>query len=350
MSIAAINEQLLRAIGAGVALLDRADLTIEFANGVFREWFEGATAGVQLATVMPDIEHGAVLTALNDERRYATEVSFRRKRRTLIVALTFTLTDSGVVLLECQNITRMRELESMIDSYSAMVERNTRDLQREKERVEKLLLSIMPRSVYEEYRTFGTVTPQSYGPVTVLTLDFAGFEAISEELGPAVIVSEMNDIYAAFDRIGEQFACERIKTMGDSYIAVAGLPDPDPNHAEAVANAAVRFLRYLAKRNETHPHPWTCRIGIASGSVIGSVVGTQRYVYDVFGRAVNLAARVREKAQAMEVLFDSSTRDLLRDRMSFVSAGEHELDGFGSRSVSRLAEASASRPNEILPT
>ena len=125
--------------------------------------------------VLADLDRAQISAALAADGRYVAEGSFRRKRRMLVVALTFTSTDAGVVLLECQNITRMRELETMIESYSSMVERNTREIQREKERVEKLLLNIMPRAVYEEYKTFGTVTPQRYEPVSVLTLDFVDF-------------------------------------------------------------------------------------------------------------------------------------------------------------------------------
>ncbi len=343
MRIEAINEQLLRAIGVGVAILDPETLTFRFFNQVFADWFESACNGSSLGAVLPDVDADAVAAALARDGRYTVEGNFRRGRRTLVIALTFTRTDMGVVLLECQNITRMRELETMIESYSAMVERNTRELQREKERVEKLLLNIMPRSVYEEYKTFGTVTPQDYSPVSVLTLDFVGFDETAAAVGAAVMVSEMNDIYAALDRIGEQFGCERIKTVGDSYIAVSGLPEPIDDHAKAVCEAALRFVRYLSRRNENHPHAWRCRIGLASGSVIGSVVGIQKYVYDVFGPAVNLATRVRDHAGPMEIvacglfLFDAapSAGFVLED------LGETEIAGFGKRRLQRLKSAAS---------
>ncbi|MEM1419610.1 MAG: adenylate/guanylate cyclase domain-containing protein [Pseudomonadota bacterium] len=339
MSIEAINEQLLRAIGAGVAILDPDELSFRFYNQTFSDWFETAAPGAAFAAVFPDLDRTAVIAALDGSGRFVAESSFRRKRRTLVIALTFTRTDAGVVLLECQNITRMRELETMIESYSSMVERNTRELQREKERVEKLLLNIMPRSVYEEYKTFGTVTPQSYEPVSVLTLDFVDFDETAREVGPAVMVSEMNDIYAAFDRIGEQFGCERIKTVGDSYVAISGLPEPMDDHAESVANAALRFVRYLQRRNDSHPHSWKCRIGLASGSVIGSVVGIQKYVYDVFGPAVNLASRLRDHAEPMQIIacdlaIASSDRDLLIEDL-----GDVELMGFGRRRLQRVEGA-----------
>ncbi|MCG8441685.1 MAG: hypothetical protein MI723_07750 [Caulobacterales bacterium] len=339
MRIEAINEQLLRAIGAGVAILDADDLRLRFFNEVFAEWFETASANAPLASVLPDIDPETVAAALAGEGRYSAEGSFRRKRRTLVIALTFTRTDAGVVLLECQNITRMRELETMIESYSAMVERNTRELQREKERVEKLLLNIMPRSVYEEYKTFGTVTPQHYDPVSVLTLDFVDFDETAEKVGAAVMVSEMNDIYAAFDRIGEQFGCERIKTVGDSYVAISGLPEPMEDHAAAVAHAAIRFVRYLSRRNDNHPHTWRCRIGLASGSVIGSVVGIQKYVYDVFGAAVNLATRVRDRAGPMEIVACDLFTDTPDTGVVVEAMGEADIPGFGPRALQRLTAA-----------
>jgi class 3 adenylate cyclase len=226
----------------------------------------------------------------------------------------------------------------MIDSYASMVERNTRDLEREKERVEKLLLNIMPRSVYEEYKTFGVVTPQKYDPVSVLMLDFVGFTDISQTLDPTVVVSELNDIYSAFDRIGEQFGCERIKTIGDAYIAVAGRPEPTPDHARAVANAALRFIRYLKRRNESHPQKWDCRIGLATGPVVGSVVGIQKYVYDVFGPAVNLASRLQDRAPANQIMVEGAMRNALVEEFALQSEGEMDLRGFGPTRVMRLVD------------
>lgn len=339
MNIEAINEHLLRAIGAGVAILEPKGLTISFHNEAFGEWFEAAGLGVPLIDVFPDLDLGEITSAIDETGRYASEISFRRKRRTLVIALTITRADAHVIVLECQNITRIRELESMIESYSAMVERNTRDLQREKERVEKLLLSIMPRTVYEEYKTFGVVTPQSYDPVSVLTLDFVGFDAMAQSLSPAVMVSDMNDIFAAFDRIGEQFSCERIKTVGDSYVSVCGMPEAMEGHLQAAVNAALRFLRYLERRNQSHPQAWSCRIGIASGSVIGSVVGVQKYVYDIFGPAVNLSSRLRDLAEPMTIVCDADLKPELTVDFKVADLGNQAIQEFGTRDLLRIDQA-----------
>lgn len=319
MSIEAINEQLLRAIGVGVALVETKTLSIRFANDTFVEWFGPPDDNVTLYEVLPTFERDAVLAGLKEKGKHTAEVTFKVKRRTMTVAVEFNRAlehSDDMIVLVCQNITRIKELESMIDSYSMMVERNTHEIKREKEQVEKLLLNMMPRTAYEEYKSFGVVAPRVFNSISVLTLDFAEFDGILASHEPAVIVSELNDIYTAFDRIGEQFGCERVRTTGDSYVAVSGVPDPVRDHSGSIANTAVRFLRYLERRNETHPIAWKARIGLASGPVIGSVVGVQKYIYDVFGPAVTAADAIRLAAAPMGIAADSSIADLLDSRFS----------------------------------
>lgn len=339
MTIEAINEQLLRAIGVGVALLDRQTLQFGFRNDTFDEWFGGDAQQTQLQQLFPDLDVNAMQADLTNAGRFTSEIRFKKKRRTLVVALDFTAAEQDLLVLVCQNITRIKELESMIDSYSMMVERNTREIKREKEQVEKLLLNIMPRSVYEEFKTFGVVTPQMYDPVSVLMLDFVGFTDMVASQDPSVTVTELNDIYSAFDRIGEQFGCERIKTIGDAYITVAGLPDPTPDHAKAIANTAIRFVRYLTRRNLSHPHQWQCRIGLSTGSVVGSVVGIQKYVYDIFGPAVNLASRLQEFADPMQITVQDDVANVLKDTFDLKSIGEKAIRGFGNQTIWQLSDS-----------
>jgi len=196
--IEAINEQLLRAIGVGVALLDLDTLRVRFHNDTFKEWFGEIEIGLPFQDLFADLDNVALKEALENPGRYTTETSFRVRRRTMTVAMNFNRAlDRGgesIAVLVCQNISRIKELESMIDSYSMMVERNTREIKREKEQVEKLLLNMMPRSVYEEYKTFGIVTPRLYDPVSAICLDFSRFAEMAGEHDPGVIVSELNDI------------------------------------------------------------------------------------------------------------------------------------------------------------
>lgn len=310
MSLEAINEQLLRAVGVGIAVFAESDLSLQFHNEPFGTWFFGEETGNSLTEIFPTLDQTLLLEGIKDKGQHVTEWQFRKKRRTLVIAQTFTRTKisgENVLVLECQNVTRIRELESMIESYSNMVERNTREIQREKEQVEKLLLNVMPRSAYDEYKNFGVVEPTKYSLVSVLELDFVGFYDAIKNIPPATIVSELNELFSAFDRIGEQFGCERIKTTGDTYLCISGMHDVGQSHADAVANAALRFIRYIRRRNENADRKWQCRAGIGTGSVIGSVVGVQKYVYDVFGEAVQLASQARRSANAMEILVSPAT-------------------------------------------
>ena len=343
MSIEAINEQLLRAIGVGVALLDIKSFSFHFTNDTFEEWFGTPEDGARLNEIFSELDLDTLRADLRENGRFTAETRFKKKRRTMVIAVDFTSTREGdeeIAVLVCQNITRIRELESMIDSYSMMVERNNREIKREKEQVEKLLLNIMPRAVYEEFKTFGVVTPQLYDPVSVLMLDFVGFTDMVASSDPSVTVTELNDIYSAFDRIGEQFGCERIKTIGDAYITVAGLPDPTPDHAKAAANAAIRFIRYLERRNTSHPNQWRCRIGLATGAVVGSVVGIQKYVYDIFGPAVNLASRLQEFSEPMQISVQNDMAVVLREQFELDSLGTRQIRGFDEQEVWRLLDSS----------
>ena len=188
MSIAAINEQLLRAIGVGIAIVGEDDLQFRFHNEKFAEWFGAPDDATTLPAVFPDMDQGAMHEDLAAGRPHSVELKVKPKRRTLVIALSVSrasANDHSLLVVECQNITRIRELESMIDSYSAMVERNTREIEREKERVEKLLLNIMPKGVYEEFKTFGVVSPQLYQDVSVVMLDFIGFTKMVAEDDPS---------------------------------------------------------------------------------------------------------------------------------------------------------------------
>lgn len=342
MSIAAINEQLLRAIGVGVAVVRASDLRFVFHNQPFAEWFGSPPPGASLTEAVEGLE-AADLAALNDGAlRYSAELKIKRKRRTLVFAVNISQAsqmEEPLLVVECQNITRIRELESMIDSYSAMVERNTRELEREKERVERLLLNLMPRSVYEEFKTFGVVTPQLYPQVSVVMLDFVNFTDFAARTDPTVTLGELNDIFTAFDRIVEQFGCERIKTIGDAYLAVAGMPDPTPDHASAVAHCATRFLRYLERRNQSHPHSWQARIGLGSGAAVGSVVGIQKYVYDVFGPSVNLASRLQVFARPMKIVAPADMREALLDEFTVTDIGPAEIKGLGTVELINVGDA-----------
>lgn len=340
-----VSTELLKAIGAGVALVEPAKGVVTFANPAFLDWFEAASVGAVAAQVVPGLAD--VAEALASAGVASFETSVKRRRRELVIAVTVrALTHEGapVHVIECQNISRLKQTEAMIDAYSSMTERKARALEREKVQVEKLLLNIMPHSVYEEYKTFGFVAPRLFEPTSVLMLDFVGFTEMAVASDPTVTVAELNDIFTAFDRIAETEGCERIKTIGDAYLAVAGLPKPNPDHARAAAKCAVKMIRYLERRNETHQHVWRARIGIASGSV----VGVQKYVYDVFGPAVNRAARMQALSAAMEITVGEELFGEVIDEFQLSDTRVERVRGFGDLRVASLGPKAIHRRDAIL--
>ncbi|HSK17312.1 MAG TPA: adenylate/guanylate cyclase domain-containing protein [Gaiellaceae bacterium] len=337
----------LQTLGVGIAVCDPATWEVQFENASFFQWFPpDGEADQPLPDRVAGFDADRARSRLEKGRPYRFETDAGSGARTVsleVEARTATLDGEDALIVECRNVSKQREAEYLLDSYSKMVERNTRELQREKERVEKLLLNLMPRAVYEELSEFGSTTPARFDEATILMLDFVGFTDMAISRDPSALIAELNDIFTAFDRIVELFGCERIKTVGDAYMAVAGLPEATPDHALNIGRVALRMRRYLERRNASHPEEWLCRIGIDSGAVIGSIVGVQKYVYDIFGPGVNLASRLEAQAEPMQILISEGTYALLRDDFSCAERGEVELKGFGTQRVYSLEGEAAGR-------
>lgn len=341
MQIERFGTMLMKSIGVGVALVDADALRLIYCNPAFAALFPAAEKGADLAVVCETLDAAGIKAALGG-RTLDLSVKVRRRQVALEVQIREAVHEARrILVIECQNVSRLRETEAMIDSYASMTERRTRELEREKTQVEKLLLNVMPQSVYEEYKAFGTVTPRLFEPVSVLMLDFVGFTEMAVAADPTETVSELNELFTAFDRIAEMNGCERIKTIGDCYMAVCGLPHPNPDHARLAARCAVGLVRFLRHRNRTHRNKWEARIGIASGSVVGSVVGIQKYIYDVFGPAVNCAARLQGQSAPMEISVPQSMVRDLGDEFAVIRERTETLRGFGPTAIATLAEAEA---------
>lgn len=338
---------MFQSLAVGVAIVDTETWAIEFENAKFFQWFPPVNdTDEPLATRVVGLNIERAKSRIDGPRSYRTEVESRSETRSVPVAVEMKAlpdSDGRRAIVECRDISKQREAEYMLESYSTMSERHTRDMQKEKERVEKLLLNIMPRSIYEELKDYGTTTPQRFDEATVMMLDFVDFTEMAISQDPAGLIAELNDIFSAFDRITELFGCERIKTIGDAYMAVSGVPEETPEHAQNVARVALRMKRYLEKRNATHREQWLGRIGINSGPVIGSIVGIQKYVYDIFGPGVNLAARMEEHAEPMTITLCESTYDLLKDEFVCTEIGEAEIKGFGTQRLYQLDSEIAGR-------
>lgn len=324
-------------LDVGVAVVEPQEWAILFENANFFKWFPPRSdADEPLTERLPGFNKKRALDRIQAGRPYPFEMEAQWSGRELPLALELRPLPehpSGLVVVECRDVTRQKQAEYMLESYSKMAERKAREVEREKDRVERLLLNIMPKSVYEEMRDYGTVTPQLFENASILMVDFVGHTEMDIASDPAALVTELNDIFTVFDRITDLFACERIRTVGDAYVAVSGLPEPTPEHAHNIARVALRMLRYIERRNSAHLQSWHCRIGINSGPVIGSLVGTQKYVYDIFGPGINLAARMETLSEPMQITVSEHTYELIKDDFICTERGQFEVKGFGEKTL-----------------
>jgi adenylate cyclase len=339
---AASSPGILDALGTAVALVHPDDLEIHFENARFGAWFPPPEPGNRsLLLRLPHLDEARLRDRMGRGRPYQLDAETVQGARPLPVHIhvrPVSVEGEERLLVEGTSISRQREAEYMLDSYARLMERQARDLEQERSRAEKLLLNIMPRRVYDELKDFGTTSPQSFESVSVLMLDFVGFTEMAVSHDPSALISELNDVFTSFDRIAEHFRCERIKTIGDAYMAVAGLPEPDPEHDRNLARVALRMRRFLEKRNRSATNHWRCRIGIGRGPVIGSIVGIHKYVYDLFGPAVNLASRLEQQASPMQILVGRESWERLRDDFVLRSVREVELKGLGRHEVFALED------------
>ncbi len=199
-------------------------------------------------------------------------------------------------------------------------------------KTEELLLNILPKTTVSELKEHGEAKPVAHESATILFLDLVNFTAAVSKLDPLALIRELNDIYTVFDNIVAERGCERVKTIGDCYMAAGGIPDHVPDHAVRVVLVARDMRDYLLERA---PHPvvgqWSARVGIHTGPVVAGIVGFKRFAFDVFGDSVNIASRIEHAAAADEILVSQTTARLLPSSIPmgpqrvFVAKGKGEL-------------------------
>jgi adenylate cyclase len=191
----------------------------------------------------------------------------------------------------------------------------------EKQRSEALLLNILPQEVADELKKDGKSAARLYNEVSVLFTDFVNFTQTSETLSPQELVNELHACFSAFDSIIERNGLEKIKTIGDAYMAVCGLPENSPDHAQRAVRAALEIRDFIHERKKNEG-AFDVRIGINSGQVVAGIVGVKKFAYDIWGDAVNTAARLESSGELGKVNISESTYNLVKDDFSFISRGK----------------------------
>jgi class 3 adenylate cyclase len=195
---------------------------------------------------------------------------------------------------------------------------------------DNLLLNILPAEVAEELKEKGTADAKYFDNVTVLFTDFKSFTTVSEQLSPQELVNELHACFKAFDEICGKYNIEKIKTIGDAYLAVCGLPLTDEKHAENVVNAALEIREFMEKRRKNlGEKTFEIRIGINSGSVVAGIVGVKKFAYDIWGDTVNTAARMEQNSEAGKINISETTYELVKDSFTCEYRGEIDAKNKG---------------------
>jgi adenylate cyclase len=214
---------------------------------------------------------------------------------------------------------RKEELEKEVVQRTAEVmmqkekiEKQHEELKMEKKKSDDLLLNILPAEIAEELKDTGTTAARYFDHVTVLFTDFVDFTQAGEHMSPQELVNELHSCFKAFDDIISSYGIEKIKTIGDAYLAVSGIPVPEDEHGELVVRAALEIRDFMVERKQRlGDKSFSVRIGIHSGPVVAGIVGVKKFAYDVWGDTVNTAARMEQSSEPGKINVSQTTYELI---------------------------------------
>lgn len=194
---------------------------------------------------------------------------------------------------------------------------------------EKLLKNILPEKVIKQLRENPDFIAEKFENCTILFSDIVGFTKLSHEIHANKLVHILNEIFSHFDDLAEKYCLEKIKTIGDAYMVVGGVPIPREDHAEKVAEFALEIKDSLREFSVKYDIPLEIRVGINSGEVVAGVIGKKKFIYDLWGASVNLASRMESNGVAGQIQVSESTYELLKNKYEFEYRGATEMKGLG---------------------
>jgi class 3 adenylate cyclase len=244
------------------------------------------------------------------------------------------------VMLRRNNKALIHELQLNNEQLEVKVQQRTLEIEKQKKIIEmakaqsdSLLLNILPDEIAEELKRFGKSYARKYDQVSVLFSDIKGFTSIAEKLTPVKLVTQLDEVFGAFDNIIDKHNMEKIKTIGDAYMCACGLPQPDNENADKAVRAALDMQQYIKEfglANKIQNLPvFEIRIGIHTGPLVAGVVGHRKFAYDIWGDAVNLASQMEQHSEAGKVNISGDTYQLIKDSFVCTYRGKIEAKSKG---------------------
>jgi class 3 adenylate cyclase len=225
------------------------------------------------------------------------------------------------------------EIGQLVAAFNSMVDeiqaKNTVIAAKNREN-EQLLLNVLPAPIANRLREGEQSIADGFAEVSVAFADLVGFTALSSEMPPQNVVALLNGLFTRFDQAAQELGIEKIKTVGDAYMAVCGLPHPVDNHAERMVRMAIRMVHICREHALEHRVPFRLRIGINSGPVVAGVIGKSKYIYDLWGDTVNLASRMESAGLADTIQVTRAVYDQLKDKFAFEPRGALDIKGKGA--------------------
>ncbi|MCW6049939.1 DUF3365 domain-containing protein [Lyngbya sp. CCAP 1446/10] len=255
----------------------------------------------------------------------------------LLLAGLSTLGIAGLTLSISRLRQNAKQLEQRVRERTAQLQETNVELLKEQEKSDRLLLNILPESIAARLKDGQSSIADGFAEVTILFADIVGFTVLSAQISPEELLVFLNEIFSSFDALTEKYGLEKIKTIGDAYMVVGGLPNPSTNHAESIAEIALDMQEELAKFNVKHHAGINIRIGINTGPAIAGVIGTKKFIYDLWGDAVNTAARMESHGIAGAIQVTQSTYDILQNKYLFEDRGIIHVKGKGDMNTYLLA-------------
>jgi guanylate cyclase len=222
---------------------------------------------------------------------------------------------------------------TIVFTLLAVFARQRRDalaaLREEQARAENLLLNILPRSIADRLKAETRTIADQFSSASILFADVVDFTPLAERLPAAEVVGVLDHLFSHFDGLAERYGLEKIKTIGDCYMVAAGVPSPRPDHAQALASMALDMQAAVHSVDEVGHLGLELRIGINSGPVVAGVIGRKRFLYDLWGDAVNTASRMESHGTSGRIQITRATKELLEDEFVCEPRGTISLKGKG---------------------
>ncbi len=239
---------------------------------------------------------------------------------------------------EFELVARTRSALTLSDTITQLEDKNQKVLMANY-RNETIVRSILPAPIIKQLKTFGSLATKLYKNTVVLFVDIVDFTAISAELSPSILIKELHDLFTGFDSIIEDHHCTRIKTIGDAYMAVCGMFDPPENTASTSVKAALKLRQYVMDRNQKNETQWEIRIGMYSGSIIASAVSRTNMSFDIFGETVNMASRLQNSCDPMQINVCQTIRERVKDEFKIIERTPRTVKGKGVTSMYYIQDA-----------